>query len=226
MHLFLRWKLFLPQRIMAKIWPQSTTCWRNTSCWRQIFLPMRYGAHYCRWVHVGQLYLREHARPYCRTCVNIRFVTNWKIPTKWVSSHKNILKDGVGNNAVMDVELHKVSEHLSPSCRIVWRIWTARLTAWWPAMPLTPHRWRRSVMLSTVASPRSRAWLQVAVPNSTSPTACISSSGTWMMKSLGSSKRVPLQIVSWSAAETGMRWCFSRKISSTTGSHPKLNVRC
>lgn len=40
--LFLRWKLFSPLRTMAKIWPQSTTCWRNTSCWRQISPHMRY----------------------------------------------------------------------------------------------------------------------------------------------------------------------------------------
>lgn len=72
--------------------------------------------------------------------------------------------------------------------RIAWRILTVRQTAWWPAMPSTPPRWRTSAMPWTDASPRSRAWLQPAVQSSTSPTAFISSSGTWMMRSLGSSK--------------------------------------
>lgn len=76
-----------------------------------------------------------------------------------------------------------------PPCRTVWRIWTVRLTAWWPAMPLTPRRWKTSEMPSTAASPRSRAWLQAVAPSSTSRTACTSSLGTWMMRSLGSSKR-------------------------------------
>lgn len=50
--LFARWKLFLPLRIMARIWPQLTTCWRNTSSWRLTFLPMRYASHYYKWLHI------------------------------------------------------------------------------------------------------------------------------------------------------------------------------
>lgn len=99
----------------------------------------------------------------------------------------------------------RTSEHPSALCRIVWRIWMARLTAWWPATPLTPHRLRTSAMLSMGASPRSRAWLLVVVPNSTSRTACISSSETWMMKSLGSSKPVPSQIMLLSARESAVK---------------------
>lgn len=87
------------------------------------------------------------------------------------------------------------SNHLCLPHRIVWRIWTARLTAWWSAVPLTPHRWRTSVMLSMAASPSSRTWLPADGLNLMSPIDCISSSGTWMMKSLGSSKRVPPQLM-------------------------------
>lgn len=39
-------------------------------------------------LHVGQLYIREHRRPYFRTFVNFGLLTNYKIPTKGVGSQK------------------------------------------------------------------------------------------------------------------------------------------
>ncbi len=63
----------------------------------------------------------------------------------------------------------------------------ARLTVWWPAVPLTPLRLRTSVMPSTDALAKSRAWLLGAVPSWTSRIVCTSSSGIWTMRNLGSS---------------------------------------
>lgn len=80
-----------------------------------------------------------------------------------------------------------LSPLLCPCPRIVWRTWTARLTAWWLAVPSTPPKWKRSGTPSMDASRRSRAWPPPEERNWASPTACTSSSGTWTTRSPGSS---------------------------------------
>lgn len=197
--LFARWKLFLPLRIMARIWPQLTTCWRNTSSWRLTFLPMRYASHYYKWLHI---------RVSCNA-VNTQYLISVHYSSQnthlgsWSTSW--LVTKRVGSKPWKYIHISRVTvrppDLLSAPCRIVWKIWTAKLTVWWPATHLTHHRWRTSVMPSMAASRRSRAWQPVAALNSTSPTVCINSSGTWMMKSLGSSKRVQS-----SAKELCWRW--------------------